>query len=115
MEEGLKLYGDKKYSEALKRFLAAIKAEPRPEEAQAAYYNAACCHVKLKEWQDAADAVSTAVNEYSLSYKVAMEVCVQHLLHCASFPPSGNVVLRWILKHMIKTIAISGMRGSKHM
>lgn len=74
VEAGLQLYDKKDYQEALKNFLAAIQAEPRPEEAQAAYYNTACCHVKLKQWQEAADAVSKAVNEYSLDYKVAMEV-----------------------------------------
>lgn len=74
VEQGLKLYDQKQYDQALRSFQKATQSEPRPEEAQAAYYNAACCHVKLKEWQQAADAVATAVNEYSLNLKIPMEV-----------------------------------------
>lgn len=37
-------------------------------------YNAACCQVKLKQWAEATESVSLAVNEYQLPMKTAMQV-----------------------------------------
>ncbi|KAL0026762.1 hypothetical protein WJX79_010993 [Trebouxia sp. C0005] len=46
---------------------------PSKDEARAALYNMACCLVKDKQWQAAADAVSDACNNYGLKYAVALK------------------------------------------
>ena len=75
VEDGLRNFEKKQYGEALELFEAALSNAPRPEEAQAALYNSACCHTKLKQWQPAAEAIAEAVNSYNLRLKVALEVC----------------------------------------
>lgn len=60
--------------DALRSFQLALNSKPKPEEAQAALYNAACCQVKLKQWAEATESVSLAVNEYQLPMKTAMQV-----------------------------------------
>ncbi len=64
--------------DALQSFQAALSSKPRPEEAQAALYNAACCQVKLKLWAEATESVSLAVNEYQLPMRTAMQVLDPH-------------------------------------
>ena len=75
VEDGLKRFKARDYQQALQLFQNALDSAPRPEEAQAALYNAACCQVKLKQWQAATESVAEAVNNYQLKLKVAMEVC----------------------------------------
>lgn len=59
-------------------FEAAMQLLPSRPEARAALYNAGCCHVKLKQWQEAVECVEEAVNEQGLKLNVALEV--QHFL-----------------------------------
>lgn len=47
---------------------------PTQDEARAALYNSACCLVKEKKWQAAADSVAEACNNYGLKYAVALKV-----------------------------------------
>ena len=54
--------------------------QPSRPEARAALYNAGCCHVKLKQWQAAVDAVEEAVNEQGLKLNIAQEVSTLVLL-----------------------------------
>lgn len=77
VETGLKLFKKKQYKEALRNFQTALESQPRPEESQAALYNSACCQVKLKQWQEATESVSEAINNYSLPLKTAMEVIIR--------------------------------------
>lgn len=79
VETGLKQFDEKKFEQALSSFQLALDLAPRPEEAQAALYNSACCQVKLKQWQAAADSVAEAVNSYNMRLKVALEVCTYKL------------------------------------
>jgi tetratricopeptide (TPR) repeat protein len=60
--------------EALALFEAAMQLLPSRPEARAALYNAGCCHVKLKQWQQAVDCVEEAVNEQGLKLDVALKV-----------------------------------------
>ena len=78
VEDGLERFKARDYQQALQLFQKALDSDPRPEEAQAALYNAACCQVKLKQWQAATESVAEAVNNYQLKLKVAMEV-FEHL------------------------------------
>lgn len=59
---------------ALALFEKAMEMQPSRAEAQAALYNAGCCHVKLRQWQPAVDAVKSAVNDWGVKLKVAQEV-----------------------------------------
>ncbi|KAK9816632.1 hypothetical protein WJX72_003075 [[Myrmecia] bisecta] len=54
-------------------FQAALSLRPSDDEARAALYNSACCYVKLKQWQPAADAVVKAVNDHNLKLEVAIK------------------------------------------
>lgn len=47
---------------------------PSQDEARAVLYNSACCLVKEKQWQAAADAVAEACNKYGLKYAIALKV-----------------------------------------
>lgn len=49
------------------------------DEARAALYNSACARARLRQWQEAADDVVRACNEYGLKFEVAAKVR----------PPSG--------------------------
>lgn len=66
--------GEAATREALQLFEAAMQLQPSRPEARAALYNAGCCHVKLKQWQEAVDSVEEAVNEQGLKLSVAQEV-----------------------------------------
>ena len=63
---------------------------PSEDEARAALYNSACCLVKDKQWQAAADAVAEACNNYGLKYSVAVEVAV-HFLESLSSICAANI------------------------
>lgn len=62
------------YAGALRLFKAALDLRPDNDEARAALYNKACAHARLKNWQDAADDVVSAVNDYGLRLEVAVKV-----------------------------------------
>ncbi|CAL8467582.1 g7120 [Coccomyxa elongata] len=61
------------YAEALRLFKAALDLRPNNDEARAALYNKACAHARLKDWQEAADDVVSAVNDYGLKLEVAVK------------------------------------------
>jgi hypothetical protein len=44
---------------------------PAQDEARAALYNGACARARLRQWQEAADDVVRAVNEFGLKFEVA--------------------------------------------
>lgn len=44
------------------------------DEARAALYNSACARARLRQWQEAADDVVRAVNEFGLKFEVAAKV-----------------------------------------
>ena len=44
------------------------------DEARAALYNSACARARLRQWQEAADDVVRACNEYGLKFEVAAKV-----------------------------------------
>mmetsp|Transcript_11959 Transcript_11959/g.35812 ORF Transcript_11959/g.35812 Transcript_11959/m.35812 type:complete len:375 (-) Transcript_11959:4171-5295(-) len=58
---------------ALALFQKALDMQPSSAEAQAAYYNIGCCHVRLQQWQEAVDAIKKSINEYGVPYKTAQE------------------------------------------
>lgn len=58
VEEGLRLFNQGKYEEALPLFLKAQKQQPNADEARAALYNAACAQTKLRQWQQASGGVA---------------------------------------------------------
>uniref|UniRef100_A0A061RBA2 Uncharacterized protein n=1 Tax=Tetraselmis sp. GSL018 TaxID=582737 RepID=A0A061RBA2_9CHLO len=47
--------------------------DPNADEARAAHYNSACCYTKLRKWDEAADSVVSAVNDYDLKFIVALK------------------------------------------
>ena len=47
---------------------------PDNDEARAAHYNAACCYTALGQWEEAAENLVAAVNEYDLKFSVAIKV-----------------------------------------
>lgn len=53
---------------------AALELRPNPDEARAAHYNSACCLTRLGRFEEAADSVITAVNDYDLKFIVALKV-----------------------------------------
>jgi tetratricopeptide (TPR) repeat protein len=74
IERGQASFDRADYTEALRLFQAALNLSPNEDEARAALYNSACAHARLKNWQDAAEGVVKAVNEYSLKLEVAVKV-----------------------------------------
>ena len=66
--------GEEATRDSLALFESAMEMKPTRAEAQAALYNAGCCHVKLRQWQPAVDAVTAAVNDWGVKLKVAQEV-----------------------------------------
>ena len=57
---------------ALTLFQKALTLNPNDDEARAALYNSACALTKLKRWDEAADAVVSAVNDRGLKLSVAL-------------------------------------------
>ncbi|KAK9909916.1 hypothetical protein WJX75_009447 [Coccomyxa subellipsoidea] len=73
VERGQQSFDRKEYAEALRLFKAALDLRPNNDEARAALYNKACAHARLKNWQEAADDVVRAVNDYGLKLEVAVK------------------------------------------
>ncbi|KAI5425030.1 protein LOW PSII ACCUMULATION 1, chloroplastic [Lathyrus oleraceus] len=65
---GLQLFSKGKVKDALTQFETAISLNPNPVEAQAAFYNKACCHAYRGEGKKAAECLRTALREYSLKF-----------------------------------------------
>lgn len=74
VELGQQSFDRADYTEALRLFKAALDLRPDNDEARAALYNKACAHARLKNWQEAADDVVSAVNDYGLKLEVAVKV-----------------------------------------
>ncbi|KAI5384742.1 uroporphyrin-III C-methyltransferase [Lathyrus oleraceus] len=51
LREGLRLYKNAKYEEALEKFESVLGTKPEPDEAAVASYNVACCYSKLNQIQ----------------------------------------------------------------
>lgn len=73
VEQGLEVFQKGDTAAALNLFRQALSMNATKDEARAALYNSACCLVKEKKWQAAADAVSEACNNYGLKYAVALK------------------------------------------
>ncbi|KAF3677584.1 Protein LOW PSII ACCUMULATION 1, chloroplastic [Capsicum annuum] len=54
--------------DALVQFDTALTLNPNPVEAQAAFYNKACCHAYRGEGKKAAECLRTALKEYNLKF-----------------------------------------------
>ncbi|KAA0044367.1 hypothetical protein IC582_017511 [Cucumis melo] len=65
---GLQLFSKGRVKEALVQFEAALNMDPNPMEAQAAFYNKACCHAYRGEGKKAADCLRVALREYNLKF-----------------------------------------------
>ncbi|MED6135944.1 Protein LOW PSII ACCUMULATION 1, chloroplastic [Stylosanthes scabra] len=65
---GLQLFSKGKVKDALAQFETALTLNPNPLEAQAAFYNKACCHAYRGEGKKAADSLRTALREYNLKF-----------------------------------------------
>ena len=76
VERGLEAFGKGDSKEALALFRKGMSMNPSQDEARAALYNSACCLVKEKQWQAAADAVAEACNKYGLKYAIAIKVVI---------------------------------------
>ena len=74
VETGLQLFEQGQTEDALRLFSAVSGLQPKQEEIRAAEYNKACALVKLKDWQQAAEAVVQAVNEHGEDLKTALQV-----------------------------------------
>lgn len=75
VERGLAAFKDSKdYDEAERLFQAAMDLNPSSQEGVAALYNLGCAYAKQQKWQQAADAIGRAVNEYDLKLSVALQV-----------------------------------------
>ncbi|XP_020210941.1 protein MET1, chloroplastic [Cajanus cajan] len=62
LREGLQLYKNGKYDEALEKFESILGSKPEPEEASVASYNVACCYSKLNQIQAALSSLEEALN-----------------------------------------------------
>ncbi|GAA0172445.1 hypothetical protein LIER_26271 [Lithospermum erythrorhizon] len=65
---GLTLFSRGRVKEALSQFDTALTLNPNLEEAQAAFYNKACCHAYRGEGRKAAECLRTALKEYNLKF-----------------------------------------------
>nr|KYP51026.1 hypothetical protein KK1_027239 [Cajanus cajan] len=65
---GLELFSKGRVKDALTQFDTALSLNPNPVEAQAAFYNKACCHAYRGEGKKAADCLRTALREYNLKF-----------------------------------------------
>jgi len=73
VETGLKQFEQGDAQGALKLFQRALELNPNDDEARAALYNSACAFSKLKRWDEAANAVISAVNDRNLKLAVALQ------------------------------------------
>ena len=98
VERGLEAFRTGNSKEALALFQKGMSMDPSQDEARAALYNSACCLVKDKQWQAAADAVAEACNKYGLKYAIAVKVAVcssaNSMYTSAVIPGPSAVVLR---------------------
>ncbi|XP_040992785.1 protein MET1, chloroplastic-like [Juglans microcarpa x Juglans regia] len=61
LREGLQLYKNAKYEEALERFESVLGSQPDLDEASVASYNVACCYSKLNQTQAGLSALEDAL------------------------------------------------------
>ncbi|KAJ4827133.1 uroporphyrin-III C-methyltransferase [Turnera subulata] len=61
LREGLQLYKNAKYEEALEKFESVLGSKPDPTEAAVASYNVACCYSKLNQIQAGLSALEDAL------------------------------------------------------
>ncbi|XP_015878812.1 protein MET1, chloroplastic [Ziziphus jujuba] len=61
LREGLQLYRNAKYEEALEKFESVLGSRPDPYEASVASYNVACCYSKLNQVQAGLSALEDAL------------------------------------------------------
>ncbi|KAF5471361.1 hypothetical protein F2P56_011803 [Juglans regia] len=61
LREGLQLYKNAKYEEALEKFESVLGSKPDPDEASVASYNVACCYSKLNQLQAGLSALEDAL------------------------------------------------------
>ncbi|RZC83469.1 hypothetical protein C5167_046249 [Papaver somniferum] len=61
LREGLKLYKEKKYEEALEKFESVLGSKPELDEASVASYNVACCYSKLNQLKAGISALEDAL------------------------------------------------------
>ncbi|XP_035541121.1 protein MET1, chloroplastic isoform X2 [Juglans regia] len=61
LREGLQLYKNAKYEEALERFESVLGSQPDLDEASVASYNVACCYSKLNQIQAGLSALEDAL------------------------------------------------------
>ncbi|KAB1228024.1 Protein LOW PSII ACCUMULATION 1, chloroplastic [Morella rubra] len=61
LREGLQLYKNAKYEEALEKFESVLGSKPDPDEASIASYNVACCYSKLNQVQAGLSALEDAL------------------------------------------------------
>ncbi|KAK1309932.1 hypothetical protein QJS10_CPA08g00133 [Acorus calamus] len=69
LREGLKLYRDGKYEDALEKFESVLGSKPEPNEASVASYNVACCYSKLNQVQAGLSALEDAMQAGYEDYK----------------------------------------------
>ncbi|KAJ7980593.1 Protein LOW PSII ACCUMULATION 1, chloroplastic [Quillaja saponaria] len=62
LREGLLLYRNAKYEEALEKFESVLGSKPNADEASVASYNVACCYSKLNQIQAALSALEDALD-----------------------------------------------------
>lgn len=74
IETGTKEFEKKNYSDAMDLYMTAMDMNPSEDEARAAMYNLACVHTQQGRWQDAVDAITSAVNDHNLKISVANAV-----------------------------------------
>ncbi|KAG8371766.1 hypothetical protein BUALT_Bualt13G0122400 [Buddleja alternifolia] len=63
LRDGLKLYKNAKYEEALEKFESVLGSKPESNEASVASYNVACCYSKLNQIQAGLSALEDALKE----------------------------------------------------
>ncbi|CAL5214276.1 unnamed protein product [Lathyrus oleraceus] len=71
LREGLRLYKNAKYEEALEKFESVLGTKPEPDEAAVASYNVACCYSKLNQCYN----MSQVVGECRVQRKPFRKAC----------------------------------------
>ncbi|KAF7035478.1 hypothetical protein CFC21_046352 [Triticum aestivum] len=65
---GLEFFSKGRVRDALEQFDNALELNPNPTEAQAAFYNKACCHAYREESKKAAECLRIALRDYNLKF-----------------------------------------------